>query len=186
MEDQEIIKLYFDRNEKAIEETDKKYGDYCFVVANNILNDKEDSKECLNDTYLATWNAIPPQRPYILKAFLAKIVRNISLNKWRNGNASKRGGDNVTLSFDEIDECVASNKSIKEDIDNRYLAECINIFLGKLKDSERDVFVCRYFYFDSIEDISKRFGYGNSKVKMMLKRTRDKLKEELEKEGIVI
>ena len=184
MEDRDIIELYFNRDEKAIEETSKKYGDYCFVIANNILRNSEDAKECVNDTYLGIWNSIPPQRPYIFQAFIAKIVRNISFNKWRNNSADKRGGGEAMLSFDELEACIPDGKSVNEEIENRYLADTINRFLGTLDDDERNVFVCRYFYFDSVSDIASRFGFGISKVKMMLKRTRDRLRDVLIEEGI--
>lgn len=186
MEDLEIVELYFKRDEKAIYETQIKYGNYCYTIANNILHNHEDVEECVSDTYLKTWEAIPPHRPSILSTFIGKITRRLSINKYRNLTADKRGGGEFPLSLDELEECVASNKSIKEELDAKYLAEKIDLFLSFLKKYERNVFVCRYFYFDSIEEIANRFNYSQSKVKMMLKRTRDKLKDYLEKEGYTI
>ena len=184
MEDLEIVKLYWDKDEKAILETKNKYENYCFSISYNILHNSEDCKEVLNDTYLATWNAIPPAHPINLSTFIGKITRRLSINKYRLLNAEKRGGNDVTLSFDEIEDCIADN-NINESLSTELLAETINEFLETLKENERKVFVCRYWYFDSIEDICKRFSYGQSKVKMMLKRTRDKLKEYLISQGVV-
>lgn len=186
MEDRQIVDLYWDRNEQAISETSNKYGNYCFSIAYNILHNNEDSQETVNDTYLAAWDAMPPHKPLILSTFLGKITRRLSINKWRSLNAQKRGGSLVKVSFDELEECIADDKTIRQQLDEKLLAESIDDFLSTLKESERKVFVCRYWYFDSIEDIAKRFSYTQSKVKMMLKRTRDKLKEHLEKEGITI
>lgn len=185
MEDLEIVELYWQRNEEAIKETSKKYGNYCYTIANNILYNNEDAQECVNDTYLGAWNAIPPHHPYVLSTFLGKITRRLSLNKWREKKALKRGGDEVTLSFDELEDCIAGNNSVQDEINQNDLVEAINEFLETLKVEERKVFVCRYFYFESIDEIAFRFSFTPSKVKMMLKRTRDKLKDYLVKKGVV-
>lgn len=186
MQDQQIVDLYWKRNEKAISETQSKYGRYCFSIANNILWDQEDAKECVNDTYLGAWNAIPPHRPTILSTFLGKITRRISLKKWRGRSADKRGGGIVKVSLDELEECVSSGKRIDENIEIEELAEIINTFLERLPLEERRVFLRRYWYFDSIRVISSRLGFGESKVKMMLKRTRDKLRVVLQEEGVLL
>lgn len=186
MEDLEIVELYWSRNEDAIKETSKKYGNYCYSISYNILNNNEDAQECVNDTYLGAWNAIPPHHPNILSTFLGKITRRLSLNKWREKNAQKRGGGEVILSFDELEECIGTNDYAKEELDAQELANTINTFLKTLKEDERKVFVCRYFYFESIDDIAVRFMFTQSKVKMMLKRTRDKLKDYLVKEGVLV
>ena len=186
MEDLEIVELYWSRNEDAIKETSKKYGNYCYSISYNILNNNEDAQECVNDTYLGAWNAIPPHHPNILSTFLGKITRRLSLNKWREKNAQKRGGGEVVLSFDELEECIGTNDYAKEELDAQELANTINTFLKTLKEDERKVFVCRYFYFESIDDIAVRFMFTQSKVKMMLKRTRDKLKDYLVKEGVLV
>lgn len=185
MEDLEIVELYWQRNEEAIKETSKKYGNYCYTIANNILYNNEDAQECVNDTYLGAWNAIPPHHPYVLSTFLGKITRRLSLNKWREKKALKRGGDEVTLSFDELEDCIAGNNSVQDEINQNDLVEAINEFLETLKVEERKVFVCRYFYFESIDEIAFRFSFTPSKVKMMLKRTRDKLKDYLVKKGVL-
>ncbi len=185
MEDLEIVELYWQRNEEAIKETSKKYGNYCYTIANNILYNNEDAQECVNDTYLGAWNAIPPHHPNVLSTFLGKITRRLSLNKWREKNAIKRGNGEAALSFDELEECIPSNSSIKEELALKELSEAINIFLETLKVDERKVFVCRYFYFDSIDEIAFRFSFTPSKVKMMLKRTRDRLKDYLIGKGVL-
>lgn len=182
MQDSEIVDLYWNKDENAIKESQNKYGNYCYSISYNILYNNEDAQECVNDTFLGAWNAIPPHHPLILSTFLGKICRRLSLNKYRQRNAEKRGSGQVSLSFDELQDALADN-SFKEQMDAQYLSEAINEFLSQEKVNNRKVFVCRYFYFESVEDIAKRFGYSQSKVKMILKRTRDKLKTYLQKEG---
>ncbi|MBO7676758.1 MAG: sigma-70 family RNA polymerase sigma factor [Erysipelotrichaceae bacterium] len=185
MEDAKIVELYWNRDEAAIAETRDKYGNYCFSIAYNILHNQQDCEEAVNDTYLGTWNAIPPHHPLNLATFVGKITRRLSLNIYRNNTAQKRGGGQIAVSLDELDECIADERSLRDSLDEQIIADCIDEFLGTLKENERKVFVCRYWYFDSIEDIASRFRYSDSKVKMMLKRTRDKLKDHLLKEGVV-
>jgi len=184
MEDLQIVELYWNRDEEAVNETQKKYENYCFSIAYHILQNQEDCKEAVNDTYLAAWNSIPPHHPLNLSTYLGKIARRISLNKWRDKNADKRGGGQLVLSLDELEECIPDQKGISSQLEQQYLSEAINHFLSVLKENERKVFVCRYWYFDSISEIADRFHYSQSKVKMMLKRTRDKLKNYLIEEGI--
>lgn len=186
MDDKQIVDLYWQRNEAAITQTQKKYGKYCFSIANNILCDKEDAEESVNDTYIGVWNAIPPHRPTVLSTFIGKITRRLSLKKLRERSAQKRGNGELFLSFDELEECIPNRQSIDTALEAKELTRIINAFLDKLPAAERRVFVCRYWYFDPISDISLRFGFSQSKVKMMLKRTRDKLSEQLRKEGIGI
>ena len=183
MEDKTIVDLYWKRSEDAITETSRKYGGYCFCIANNILGNKEDSEESVNDTWLAAWNTIPPKRPDILSVFLGKITRYISLDRWRKRTAAKRGGGEVPLVLEELEECVAGRETVELQYLKQELAEVINQFLGALPETERKVFVCRYWYMDSIEDISKRFEFSESKTTSMLYRVRGKLKNVLEKEG---
>ncbi len=185
MKDEEIIDLYFKRDENAIKETDSKYGNYCYVVSNNILNNPEDAKECVNDTFLTAWNKIPPERPYILSAFLAKITRNISLTRYRLMNAQKRSNDQVSMSIDELAYCIGKNNT-EEEVDADILKDSINDFLALENENDRKIFVMRYFYFYSIEEIAEYYGFGLSRVKMSLKRTRDKLKTYLKKEGYTL
>ncbi len=186
MEDLEIVELYWNRDETALKETADKYGNYCYSIAYGILYNNEDAQECVNDTYLGAWNAIPPHHPAVLSTFLGKITRRLSLNRRRNDNARKRGGGEITVSFDELEECIADDKTIREELEEQELAEVLNEFLAGLKENERKVFVCRYWYFEPVNEIAMRFMYSPSKVKMMLKRTRDKLKEHLEKRGVLV
>ena len=186
MKDSQIVDLYWQRDETAISETEAKYGRFCFSIANNILHDDEDAKECVNDTYLGAWNAMPPHRPEMLSTFLGKITRRLSLKKWRDRSADKRGGGSVALSMEELEECIPSRQSADDSIAVAELTNIINGFLETLPVEERRVFLRRYWYFDSISDISARFGFGESKVKMMLKRTRDKLLVRLQKEDAAV
>ena len=153
MDDNKIVELYWNRDETAIKETKDKYSNYCFTIANNILHNQEDSEEALNDTWLAAWNAMPPHHPLILSTFLGKITRNLSLNKWRTLSAEKRGGGSTTVSLDELEECIPDERNIRESLEVEIIAESINDFLAGLKENERKVFVCRYWYFDSISEI---------------------------------
>lgn len=186
MDDSRIVTLFWQRDENAITEVQRKYGRYCYSIAYQILNNNEDAEECVNDTYIGAWNAIPPHRPERLSVFLGKITRNLSLKKWRAKNAAKRGGGETALALHELEECISSGNNIEAYLDAEELAEIINAFLGGLAAMERRVFLCRYWYFDSISDISVRFGFSQSKVKMMLKRTREKLLRYLEQEKIWI
>ena len=186
MEDKRIVDLYWQRDESAIYETEKKYGSYCFSIANRILPDKGDAQECVNDTYFGAWNAIPPHRPENLSTFLGKITRRISLKKRREKSAVKRGGGSIEESLDELEECIPSGQAIDDALAATELTAIINAFLDTLPLTERRVFLRRYWYFDSIKEISSRYGFGESKVKMMLKRTRDKLLVKLEKEGVLV
>jgi len=184
--DEKIVELYWQRDERAIRETRMKYGRYCYSIAYNILHNTEDAQECENDTYLGAWNSMPPQKPSLLSSFLGAISRRVSLDRWRRKSAAKRGGGETALSLNELEECIPSGKSIEESIDTARLAELISLFLQTLPDEESMVFLRRYWYFDSIDTICKRFGYGESKVKMTLFRTRQKLLERLEKEGVFV
>ena len=184
MDDNSIIDLYFDRSEAAITETDAKYGRYCFHIAENILNNFEDSEESVNDTYLAAWRTIPPKRPNRLAVYLGKMTRNISLDRWKRRNAAKRGGGEVPLALDELEECVTGMQSIETDYLQKEFAETVNSLLESLPETERKVFVCRYWYMDSVEEIAKRFDCSESKIASMLHRTRGKMRKMLEKEGI--
>lgn len=183
MDDKGIVRLYFERNEQAIDETSKKYGKYCFSIANNILSNREDAEESVNDTYLDAWNSIPPHRPNSLSLFLGKITRRISIDLYRRKNAQKRGGGELALVLDELYQCIADEADVEKEFEKMHLSEVINEFVKYLPRSEQKVFICRYWYMDSIQSISKRFGYSESKVRSMLFRTREKLRETLRKEG---
>lgn len=183
MEDKEIISLYWKRDERAIAESSEKYGGYCRSIAGQILSDLEDAEECVNDTWLGAWNSIPPHFPDILSAFLGKITRRVALKRRRSRNADKRGGGVVELALEELRESVPAGQSAEDALTERELPRLIDAFLDALPDAEQRVFVCRYWYLDSIADIGKRFGFTESKVKSMLYRTRRKLRDCLRKEG---
>lgn len=182
MEDQGIIQLFFDRSEQAIEETDKKYGGLCFSIAYNVLDNREDSEESVSDTYLAAWNTIPPRRPNFLNAFLAKMTRHISIDRWRKRSAKKRGGGEIILALEELEDCVDA-QSVESEFAKKELTRVLNQFLLSLPKTERNVFLCRYWYLDSIQTISQVSGFSQSKVTSMLYRLRGRLRKTLTEEG---
>ena len=175
MDDAKIVQLYWDRNEQAIPVTTDKYGNYCTSIAMNILGNREDAEECVNDTYLNAWNTIPPHRPNILSTFLGKIVRNLSIKRYKHNTADKRGGGQATVVLDEIAEFVSDTGSVEQEIDRRELVKAIDSFLDRLPTDKRNIFVCRYWYFDSISDIANRFGMTENNVSVTLNRLRLKL-----------
>ena len=184
MDDNKIIELYWNRSENAISETAAKYGGYCYTIAYNILSNSEDSEESVNDTWLAAWNSMPPKKPKLLAAFLGKMTRYISLDRWKNRTAAKRGGGEVPLVLEELEECISGEDSVEREYLKKEFAMMMNQFLENLPETERKVFMCRYWYMDSIEDIADRFSFSESKVTSMLHRTRGKLRNLLEQEGI--
>ena len=186
MEDKAIVDLYWERDENAISETAEKYGRYCYTIAFNILSDAEDAKESVNDAYLNAWNSMPPHRPTILSTFIGKVTRYVSLKKWREKHVQKRGGGNVDLAYEELSECIPAHTGIDDEFENQELARVIDRFLDDLPAHEQQVFVCRYWYFDSISAISRQFGFSESKVKSMLHRIRKKLRIRLSEEGVII
>ncbi len=185
MDDHAIIALYWERNERAIRETSQKYGKLCAYIANNVLSNREDSEECVNDTYLALWNAIPVQRPERFSVFIGKIVRNLALKKYEYISAAKRNPSAVT-SLEELGECTSGAPGVESELEGRLIEQAINDFLWKQSEEKRNIFIRRYWYFDSIGEICRRTGYGQSKVKSMLYTMRQKLKKHLEGEGIVL
>lgn len=184
MEDKKIVDLYLNRSEEAIFESQQKYGNYCYSIAYRILYNNEDSQECVNDTFLNAWNSIPPHKPSVLSTYLGKITRRLALNVWRSQNTQKRGGQEVTCSFEELEACIPDQKNIDDTLQKEEITRILNAFLASLSEEQRKVFVCRYWYFESVEEIADRFHFSQSKVKMILKRGRDKLAEQLKKEGI--
>ncbi|MBQ2855109.1 MAG: sigma-70 family RNA polymerase sigma factor [Oscillospiraceae bacterium] len=184
MEDHEIIDLFFQRSEQAIVQTDQKYGGYCYSIAYNILENREDSRECVNDTYFTAWNTIPPSRPTIFSAFLAKLTRHLSIDRWRHQNARKRGGGTVEVALEELGDCVGSDTP-ENKLQQQEITRVLNTFLGSLPETERNVFLCRYWYLDPIRTIADRTGFSQSKVASMLHRTRGKLRIVLEREELL-
>ena len=185
MNDSQIVNMYWERNEKAVEETQKKYGSFCYSVAYSILCNEEDAKESVNDTYLDAWNSIPPHKPSVLSAFLGKITRRISIDKWRNKNAARRGGGQITDTLDELAECIPDSNGIEKQLEEKALNETINSFIKSLPEKEQKIFICRYWYLDSIKSISEQFGFSQSKVTSMLFRIREKLRKILMEEGFI-
>ncbi len=182
MDDAKIVQLYFDRNEQAIPATADKYGNYCTSIAKNILGNHEDAEECVNDTYLNTWNAIPPHRPKMLSTFLGKIVRNLAFNRYKHNTADKRGGGEITAVLDELAGCVSDNE-VEQAYEHKELVAAINDFLSALPAEKRNIFVCRYWYTDSIADISARYDMTHSATSMTLHRLRIKLHNYLIERG---
>lgn len=186
MEDRHIVELYWERNEQALTQTRRKYGSYCRSIALQILHSREDAAECENDTYLRAWKAIPPDKPRRLRPYLGTIIRRLSLDRWREYASVKRGGGEVALSLEELGECVGTADNVPDALEMGELSAVLSEFLRSLPAVECDLFLRRYWYFDSVARIAKRYGYSESKVKMTLKRTRDKLRVCLEKEGICV
>ncbi|MDD2442847.1 MAG: sigma-70 family RNA polymerase sigma factor [Eubacteriales bacterium] len=184
MDDQAIIALFWARDEMAIGETKAKYGRLCRGIARNILGNEEDAEECENDTYLKTWQAIPPQRPAVLPAYLGRIARNIALNRWKAGRADKRGGGEVPLSLDELGDCVSGRED--PDLDEGEVLAAIERFLDSLEQADRLAFLLRYWQLEPVAAIARRMAWSESKVTSRLFRLRKRLKSQLEKEGIRI
>lgn len=183
VEDRKILELYFERQERAIEETDKKYGRYCHSISYNILESHEDAAEIVNDTYLKVWNTVPPKKPDPLKPYVGIITRNLSLNRWEKRNALKRGGE-IAVALDELSECIGGDDGdVGEGV---VLSDAINRFLKGISSDTRRVFVRRYFYVSSIKEIANDYNMKESAVSMMLARTREKLRTFLEKEGFFV
>ena len=185
MDDEKILDFYWNRSETAITETDRKYGKYCYSIAYNILTNNEDAEESVSDTYMAAWKSMPPKRPSILATFLGKITRHMSINRWRSRNRYKRGGGEIVLALEELEDCVADNQTLEKTYERKQLALICNRFLESLPETERQVFLCRYWYLDSISVIASYYGFSESKVTSMLHRSRKKLGAVLKKEDLL-
>lgn len=183
MTDQKLIELYWARKEEAIEETSKKYGNYCGSIAKNILHNAEDAEECVNDTWFKTWNAIPPTRPTIFSAYLAAITRNLSLNRVRSEHTQKRLVHTLSVAYEELEECVPDDVSIEALADKAALGRLINQFLKSIPLEDSCMLIRRYWYMDSVLQIAERYGIAEGSVKSRLHRVRRKLKKYLEEEG---
>lgn len=185
MEDQQIIEMYLQRNENAVTQTEMKYTRYCHSIAAHILNCHEDTDEAVNDTWLAAWNSIPPHIPNRLQTFLGRLTRNISLKLVRSEKTLKRGSDEVRIIFEEAENWLQSSQDIEQEISEQALAEEINHFLDSISDTERNVFVRRYWYMHSVSEIAALHSFSESKVKSMLFRIRKKLYVRLKKENFI-
>lgn len=186
MQDEQIIDLYWQRDERAIAESEVKYGSYCHGIAYHILANHEDAGECVNDTWFRAWNAMPPNRPGILRLFLAKITRNLSIDKWKAKSAKKRGGSQMEVALEELADCVADTADVEGIVARKELEKVINVFLHSLPERECNIFLRRYFYVEDAAEIAGRYALKESNVLMILSRTRKKLRQYLEKEGYVL
>ena len=186
MKDQDIIALYNARDERAIAVTEQQYGTYCMGIAIRILQNMQDSEECVNDTWLITWNSIPPACPDVLKTYVGRITRNLSINRRKSKMRNKRGGGEVELALEELAEVAAPGEDVSSYYERLEFAHSFNLFLRDLPERDCNVFVRRYYHVDSIEDIAKRYGISKANVFKILSRTRQKLKEFLQKEGFAL
>ena len=184
MIDEKIVDMYWARSESAIEETSKKYGRYFHTIAYNILRNEEDSQECVSDTYLSAWKAMPSERPRKLSAFLGRITRNLALSRYEYYSAEKRGGCQVSLALDELAECVPENGDYDPVTDRVILKDVLNRFLEELDENSRNIFVSRYFYLNSSGEIAKKYSMTENNVNVILYRVRNRLKDILKQEGI--
>jgi len=185
MDDSEIIELYWNRNQDAVKETETAYGAYCFSIAENILHNQQDAEECVSDTWLRTWQAIPPQRPARFKLFLARITRNLAFDMYRKKHSEKRGGGEFDVVLDELAECVAGADDVEKEFEQKHLRQCLNDFLRELPQRERMLFIRRYFYAEAVRDIAEGYGLNSNHVSVILRRVRKKLKSYLEQEELL-
>lgn len=183
MEDSQIVSLYWQREETAIRETQKKYDRYLTKIAYNILSDLEDSRESVNDTYLAAWDSIPPHRPGVLSTYLAKLTRRISIDLFRYRSREKRGGSEYALSLSELEDCLSAGNTTEDAVNARLLADAIGIFLRLQPEENRNAFIGRYYFLDPVKEVAAYCGMTESKCKTVLFRMRNSLKEYLQKEG---
>ena len=186
MHDSTIIGLFFRREESAVSETQKKYGSYCYSVANNILENHEDSEECVADTMLRAWNVIPPQKPKYLRLFLAKITRNLAFDRCRNQLRQKRGGGNIDAVLSELETCLAAPGDASDEVEYRELCRQITAFVSELPERERNLFLRRYFYTEPVSAIAKEYHLTPNNVSVILSRTRAGLRAHLEREGFFL
>lgn len=184
MKDEEIIELYWNRQEKAIYETDIKYGKYCNAISFNILQSDEEAKECVNDTYLKVWDNIPPQRPSLLKIYIGKITRNLAINKYEKKKAKKRDYT-LEIALEELSECISSENNVENEVNYNELVNMLNEFLAGLSQDKRKIFLERYWYLYSIKEISLRNKISESNTKVILLRIREKLKNYLKEGGLI-
>lgn len=185
LEDRKIIELFFERSEQAITELSNKYGFICSKIAFNILNNKQDAEECINDAYLGTWNTIPPQNPNPLLSYVCRIVRNLAIKKYHSNTAEKRNSI-YDVALCELENCFPSSASVEEEFNAIETARIIDDFLKTLNQENRIMFVRRYWYSDSIDDLAKLFHTSSHNISVRLSRTREKLKKYLIKEGASI
>ena len=184
--DQKIIALYFQRDEEALTHTDKKYGKGCKSLSYNIVKSFEDCEECVNSSYYKVWDTVPPKRPDSLKVYLMKIVRNISINLYERNRTKKRGFGEIDLVLEDIAEIIPDNSSMEQISDDITVKNVINFFLSGLTEEKRNIFIMRFFYVKSMKEIAEELYISEGKVKMILRRLKDELRELLEKEGVEV
>ena len=182
MEDTRIIELYNARDEDAIRESDQKYGKLCYAIAENILKSRPDSEECVSDTWLRAWNAIPPEQPFSLRAFFSRITRNLAFDRYRTRHSQREGAGDFPLALEELSECIAAPHDTEEEVELRALGKAIEMFLDELPSRERNIFLCRYYYTYSTREIARAFGIRENYLRNLLSRLRKKLAEHLRKE----
>jgi len=185
LEDHAIVELYWQRSERAVPETVQKYGAYCLAVVKRILQNKENADECVNDVWLSAWNAIPPERPALLRPYLAKIARNLAFDRYRSENAEKRGGGETALVLDELAECLADRADTEKAFEAAELGRVVRAFIRELPEREGNVFLRRYFFNESAAEIARRYGLSEANVRVLLSRTRRKLKARLTEEELI-
>ena len=185
MTDERIIELFFARSERGIEELDTKYGATCHRIAQNILGNKEDAEECVNDAYLGVWNSIPPKKPSLLSAFLFKILRNLSITRYHANTAQKRNSF-YDIALDELGETISTEESVEKECSQKELTTTIEGFLDTLTRENRVIFVRRYWFSESYTEIAKRTGLTEKNISVRLTRIREKMKEYLSERGILV
>ena len=184
MEDEQIVDLYWQRSDLAISETNQKYGRYCHTIAYNICGTDEDAEECVNDTWLRAWNLMPDQRPTILSAFLGRITRNFAINLIKTKNRIKRGGGEAVLALDELEECIPGGRNPEQALEEKELEKAIGRFVSQLPQPEKTIFVLRYWRVAPIDEIAEKLQFSKGKIKSSLFRTRRKLRDYLQEEGL--
>jgi len=185
MEDSAIIELYFARDEQGLTESMKKYGSYCRTIALNVLGDKNDAEETVNDAYFAAWNKIPPENPLCLRAFLGKITRNLSLSRHRDKTRGKRGGGEVNAVYDELENMIAEEEDVSAALEKKELSAAVNRFLHSIDGRDCDIFLARYYFMYKTSEIALKFGLSDAHVRTVLSRKRNELKDFLTKEGLM-
>lgn len=183
VDDNQIVKLFLERQETALEEAMRKYKNYCMKIAVNILSSREDAEECVNDAFLKAWEMIPPREPEMLSSFLGKITRNLAINRFRSEQTAKRGGGEAAKAFEEMAELISDGSSLENEAETKELLREINKFLKHLSARDRDIFICRYWYCDSISELSREFSVTETNISVIINRTRKKLREHLKKRG---
>ena len=184
MEDKEIVNLYWQRSDLAISETNQKYGRYCHTIAYHICGTEEDAEECVNDTWFRAWNLMPDQRPSVLSVFLGRITRNFAIDRIKTKNRLKRGGGEGVLALDELEECIPGGTNPEQALEEKELEKAIGRFISKLSQTEKTIFILRYWFVAPIDEIAEKLQFSKGKIKTSLFRTRRKLRAYLQEEGL--